>query len=256
MNTPDLRPFLARGFGEIHDRNLVRVPVRGIDRLISFATIRLAPETKDYLYGKFTEREVMYRQGSRPVLEDIVKRLPGDEDCSAAEWLLRILKWTVSEIKHPNLVAGEDYESLPTGRNLSEEAIIASGWGWCNEQARVVVALCQVAGSPARMCSLWHRDPQRGGHMACEVYVDGKWRFVDASMGLIVRLPEGGASAWEISTDPEVRRAAARAYRDAALATCTQHGAPRTTPGLREWIEEDDQHELFHQIGITNYYIY
>jgi hypothetical protein len=36
-------------------------------------------------------------------------------------------------------------------RNLDDEALLASGCGWRNEQARVFIRLCQVNGIPARM---------------------------------------------------------------------------------------------------------
>jgi hypothetical protein len=65
-------------------------------------------------------------------------------------------------------------------RGLDDEALLSSGRAWCNEQARVFVRLCQVAGIPARLIFLFY-SPAPGGHVIAEFYADGRWSMADAS---------------------------------------------------------------------------
>ena len=72
------------------------------------------------------------------------------------------------------LSAGVD--PSPPDRALPEEDIIESGWGWCNEQARVLVGLAQVAGVPGRLVGIYSSAGPKG-HMSTELYVEGKWAW-------------------------------------------------------------------------------
>ena len=74
------------------------------------------------------------------------------------------------------------YNGAPD-RGMTEEDLLQSGHGWCNEQARVLVALTQIAGLPSRLVFAQSRD-SKIAHVVTEVYVDGKWVLVDQTEGL------------------------------------------------------------------------
>ena len=65
-------------------------------------------------------------------------------------------------------------------RGMTEEQLWASGCAWCNEQTRVYIRLCQIAGIPARMVYLFFSDNQKG-HVVTEFYADGHWCMADSS---------------------------------------------------------------------------
>jgi hypothetical protein len=76
--------------------------------------------------------------------------------------------------------------SVRADRDLDDEALLASGCGFCNEQARVFIRLCQVCGIPARMLHLFGQ-----GHTVAEFYADGRWALADASNFFVVPGKDG-----------------------------------------------------------------
>src|SRR6185369_9136064 len=76
--------------------------------------------------------------------------------------------------------------SVRADRNLDDEALLASGCGWCNEQTRVFVRLCQVAGIPARIVHLFGQN-----HTVAEFHADGRWALADATNIFVVPAREG-----------------------------------------------------------------
>ncbi|MDX3104617.1 transglutaminase domain-containing protein, partial [Nonomuraea angiospora] len=98
----------------------------------------------------------------------------------------------------------------PPDRALTEEQIVDSGAGWCNEQARVLVALAAVRGIPGRLCFAVHEN-LRCGHTTVELYLDGGWAFFDPTFAVHVERRDGRlAEAREIAGNP----AADLAYRE------------------------------------------
>jgi len=177
----DLTPYMAKGFPGDFDRAMADVPVRGIDREQAQGMIRLCPETEAILYGDYSPTRIRYRRGSRPALESIASKFAGD----AAERVLAAMRWTAKNVVHPHFLG-----PLPADRALSEEGIIDSKCGWCNEQCRVFIGLCEVMNIPARLAFLFHKN-SRTAHTASEVYIDGKWAFHDVTYKLRVSLPDG-----------------------------------------------------------------
>ncbi|MCK4401511.1 transglutaminase domain-containing protein [bacterium] len=245
----DLVRFLARGFGEKEDKLTANVPVRGIDRYHTFSQIRLAPETAKYLYEEYTSLKVKYYKGSRPKMEKILFEICGKARKPSKENIFKILQWVAMNIKHAKFVKGD----TPGDRALSEEELILSGWGWCNEKARIFVTLAQIAGCPARMCCLFHKDGIHA-HMTAEVYVEGKWSFVDPSYGTVVELPDGSwASAKEISLEKTAATCADKAYTVFVKKIFDKFGG-KIDPN--HWSISDFPHRMLAQIGITNYPIF
>src|SRR5438046_1133500 len=131
----NLTPYIAKGFPGRFDELLATVGVAGIDRKQAQSQVLVCRETEEYLYRP--PPKIRYRRGSRPVLEKIAAGLHGAVDA---------MHWTVKHVPHPHLVG-----NVAPDRALSEEDLITSGRGWCNEQTRVFVALCEVQEIPARL---------------------------------------------------------------------------------------------------------
>ncbi|MDO8473640.1 MAG: transglutaminase family protein, partial [Dehalococcoidia bacterium] len=121
--------------------------VEGIDLYQAKSAILLNSDTEGILYGAdFSPTRIRYISGSRPKLEAIAARLRGDVARESAE---AVARWIIDNIRHPFLSA-----PAPKNRAITEEEIIESGVGYCNEQARVFIALCEVMDIPGRMCFL------------------------------------------------------------------------------------------------------
>ncbi len=179
----DLSPYIARGFPGKLDALIAGVGVKGIDREQTLGQVRLCPETERYLYeGAFSPARIRYERGRRPVLENVAA---GFRARTALERIQQALAWVPRRVRHPHL-AGD----TPPDRALGEEALIASGIGWCNEQARVFIALCEVMEIPARLCFIYQPEPV-SGHACTEVLVDGRWVYADVTFGIMVTLPDG-----------------------------------------------------------------
>jgi len=151
----------------------------------------LCAETADFLYTRFTPTEVNYRQGSRPVLEATVREVTAD--CvTDREKVLALLRYVRDIYKQPS---SDDESSLRGG---TEEQLLESGPRLCEFQSRLLAALWQVAGFPARRVAHFI-----GGHAVTEVYFEDKWAYIDIR-GIYILKPDGKfASTWEIWTHPE-----------------------------------------------------
>jgi len=245
----DLSPFIARGFPGDFDLGIARVGVAGIDREQAHSMVRLCPETEATLYGTgFSPRRIRYRAGTRPLLEPIAARLAGASPRESAQ---AVMAWTAHNVVHPHVTG-----PLAPDRALSEEELIESGLGWCNEQARVFIALCEVMEVPARVCFLFHAN-LRSGHTTAEALVDGRWAWFDVTFNLCVELADGRlAEARELSGP--YRHLAHEAYRQ-PLRGHYKRILPfvETMPGWRAADRPDAERggDLLAYIGICNYLI-
>lgn len=132
-----------------------------------------------WFYDSFTYPRVFYKRGSRPYLEKIVwERTKPDAPPMAR---LRACV-AVVESRMPHYIR-LGYKGA-TDRAMTEEELLRSGHGWCNEQARVLAALTQIAGLPSRLVFAQSRDG-KAAHVVTEVHVDGKWVLVDQTEGLV-----------------------------------------------------------------------
>ncbi len=176
----------------------------GIDLWQANHFIVYRPETAEYLYHEYTSLQVPYRRGLVPMCEKIVAKctagLTGDR-----EKALALLSRAMPELlTHPGI---PPYGPVPPwNRGCSEERLLDSGLGWCNEQARVFVRLCQVAGIPARMIFLFYAD-RKSGHVVSEFYADGRWSMADSSWGCVFPAANGHLmSAAECHEDRHAQR--------------------------------------------------
>jgi len=184
--------------------------VRGIDRLQANRFIAYRPETARHLYGEYTALQVGYRKGTLPLFESVSERYTAGcrSDTEKAVALLR--RAMPASCRHPTMPPCGPH--VPADRNLDDEALLRSGAGWCNEQARVYCRLCQVSGIPARIVFLFHSD-RRTGHTVAEFHADGRWAMADASWCCVFPGKDGRLlSAAECHDGGEGQRACGLAY--------------------------------------------
>jgi len=164
----------------------------GVDVEVIDDQVALNATTAEYLYTDYTPLELRYEKGSRPMLEAVVAGHVADgmSDRDKALALMRRVR--------DNRDAGLGRADLFNGG--TEEELLKRGAIMCNEVSRLYACLCQIAGLPARLyCA------HISGHMMSEVYVDGKWAWVDSMKGIFPVGDDGGPiSAWEIHLDPTV----------------------------------------------------
>jgi len=181
--TIDLTPYIAKGFPGEFDKGIAECGVGGIDLQQTHSLVRLCDETVDTLYSpEYSPQKVRYIQGSRPELEKIVAQFDGATPTERAK---QAMNWVATKVVHPHHVG-------PTApdRALTEEGLIESECGYCNEQARVFIALCEVMEIPARLLFLFHAN-EVCGHTIAEAFLDGRWALFDITFDVVVTLPDG-----------------------------------------------------------------
>ncbi|MEU6411994.1 transglutaminase family protein [Microbispora sp. NPDC046933] len=244
----DLSPYRGRGFPGDIDHAIATTPVAGIDLDQARGQLRLAPETEPLLYGA-PPPAITYVPGARPRLEPVVAALPAG---SPREFAVAANRWVNAHVTHPHHLP----ERIPPDRALAEEQIIASGSGWCNEQARVLVALAGLRGVPGRLCFAVHAN-LRCGHTAVELFLDGGWAFFDPTFGVFAESPDGRlAEARELAG--AARESADLAYREPLAryyARCRPHVEDQ--PGWRtaDRPAVDAGSRLYTHLGFTDYLI-
>jgi len=157
-------------------------PVGGIDLEQAMNYIALEDVSLDFIYDKYTGGRVIYTAGSRPVLEGVAVKLTGGiaGELEKIEKLTRFVAEKVSWAGYYHKATGH---RLAYNRNLDEEGLIASGYAWCNEQARLLCALTQVTGIPSRIVFAAAR--KGGGHVVVEILTSQGWLLADQSFGYL-----------------------------------------------------------------------
>ena len=245
----DLAPFTGKGFPGTIDDAIATVPVVGIDRQQAQGMVRLCEQTQAMLYSpEFSPRRIRFRRGSRPRLELIADTFYGH---TSSQRVAKAMNWVAQTVRHPHGVG-----PLVPDRGLGEEGLIDSKIGWCNEQARVFIALCEVMEIPARLAFIFHANA-RCGHTATEVFLNGRWAFHDMTFGVRVPLGDGTfAEARELNGP--ARALAHQAYRP-ALQSYYASVKPfvETCPvwNSKERPSVDAGGDLLAHIGIVNYLI-
>jgi len=211
---PDwVKPFLGR-FGLPDPYPQQKEPLgavtAGVDLWQANHFVVYRKETADYLYRDYTPLKVDYKKGSLPRIERIAAKHTRGCKTDREKALALLTRAMPAEILHPSIPPlGPD---CPPNRAMSDEDLLKSHTGWCNEQARVYVRLCQVTGIPARMIFLFYSD-RKSGHVIAEFYADGRWSMADASWCCVFPAPDGHLmSAAECHTDGPNKLAAGEAY--------------------------------------------
>lgn len=241
--------YTACGFPGDTDQGIANVGVAGIDREQTLGLIRLCEQTEAYLYeGDYSPRRIAYQPGSRPQLEAIARALPGDTAYTMAK---ATMQWVYEHVDHPFT-----YGDVPPDRALSEDALIDSGVGWCNEQARVFIALCEVRELPGRLLFEFHANGI-SGHTVAEVCIDERWVFFDPTFNVTAQLPDGRpAEGRELRG--AFRQSAHDAYREHLAASYAQfRPSVEDVPGWRtaDRPAVETGGDLLAELGVCNYLI-
>jgi hypothetical protein len=154
-----------------------------------FGEILYCPETRDYIYRPADEP--VYELGTRPILESAVAE--ATKGCNTdREKVLGLIAY-VRDLKEKS--HGYDYFYGGT-----EEDLIKKGERFCERVARLFCALCEIASIPCR--TVHHTI---GGHLTNEVYIEGKWGYMDPRFGLFYLSEDGKlASVEEITENPDI----------------------------------------------------
>ena len=197
----------------------------------------LCEATAGYIYSDYTPTTVEYEKGSRPRLDETIEMLttPQMSDFEKFLWLGRFVR---------DLPNRHGWSPMPfTGG--TEEELIEKAPAMCNEQARLLVILCQVAGLPAR-----YVGHHIGGHGVTEIYIDGSWAYYDIRGKFFLKEDKKLASTWEIRQDPAiidrqpdwVKREVHPKYRpngDHYLITRTAFFSPQECTGITNYFVKD-----------------
>ena len=182
-------------------------PVSGVDieQSLNFVSAEGLPLA--WFYEAYTYPETFYTKGSRPRLEAFLRELVPDPKADLAT-VRAIVEQLPGRMVH---FCSLGY-SGEMGRGLSEEALIDSGLAWCNEQARVLVALTQIAGLVSRL--VYAR-----GHVMTEVLVEAHWILIDQTISFVFEDQDGNPiNVLDIKSDPAVHAHASKQYRAALQA--------------------------------------
>lgn len=149
----------------------------------------LCNKTKEYLYQK--PGKTAYVRGLRPALDNIVDTVCKDA-CTEREKVLALFAF----VRDLHLKSGRcDYFYGGT-----EEEQIKKGEFLCERVSRLMVALCEVAGIPARI--VFHLVT---GHVITEIYLEENWSYFDPRFGVFfVDENNKFLSVLEIREKPEV----------------------------------------------------
>jgi hypothetical protein len=172
---------------------------------VSRQGLLLTPRTHDLLYDSAYGRlHEPYRRGTRPLLEAWVARCtqagmsPAQKAIALSQSLLHELPRVYP--KSPVFLYGED-----------DEDTLLKGGGHCSCKARLLTALCQVAGIDARPVLMWPwRDPANpdallAGHSVVEACIDGQWGFLDPQAHAYAMTRDGRLpSVAQIRQDPSL----------------------------------------------------
>lgn len=245
----NVTPFIARGFPAKIDAAIAGVGVKGIDREQSLGQVRLCAETERFLYeGGYSPARIRFQPSRRPVLEKIAAEFDAGTPLARVR---QAFAWVREHVRHPHL-AGD----TPPDRALTEEGLIASGVGWCNEQTRVFIALCEVMQVPARLCFIYQSLPL-SGHTCAEFRHEGRWVYADVTFGVMVTLPDGRlAEGRDLAGGrSELADAAYRGPLTSYYARCLPY--VEKCPGWRSSDRPPADHggRLLECIGICNYLI-
>ncbi len=223
-------------------------PVAGIDLEHALSYVAADEIPLAWFYRNFTVPRTFYRKGSRLVLEEFLE----SRECLAAdprERAFRVIRAVSETIRHFSRlgVAG------PPDRALSEEGLLQSREGWCNEQARVLAVLSQIAGVPARL--VFGAMPNAQGHVLTELFLEGKWVLVDQTADFVFTDAQGNLlSLPEFAPKGPVHEAMSVRYKSAL------HEDREKACDAAFWDQYvpygviSDPLDLFFRLGYLNYF--
>jgi len=180
-----------------------------VDHAIFDQAVVCQAETVEAIYSDFTPLDQPYTPGSRVFLEKIVNQVT-DGLTSERDKAIALMDFC----RDIPLVYGYETRSFSEGggeifHGGAEEEVIRKGSTMCNEVARVLGILAQIAGMPSRyighMLLIDYDNPRSGtGHGVNEIYVDGAWAYFDIRGRFYLKDDGSFASAWDLIRDPQI----------------------------------------------------
>jgi len=175
--------------------------------------VYLCRETAPYLYSEHTPLTVDYQRGSRALLEGLVKdvlrgkRRRRDKVLALLAFVRDIPGQKKRRLQGVLTRAARTHSNDPFAGG-TEEDVIHKCSSMCNEQARVLIVMLQIARIPSRyvghICGYDKRWKHMSGHGVAEAYVNGKWAYLDIRGQYFLDGKGRMLSAWDILQDPSV----------------------------------------------------
>jgi len=232
----------------IDERN--RPPVAGIDLVQALNYIQASAAGVEFCYDHYTNSNLIYTRGARPQLEAVADSVtrgcatPLDKVRAIAKWVQEKLPWAGFYRKATG-------RPLPTDRAMTEEGLIESGYGWCNEQARVFCCLTQIVGIASRL--VFAGNPERKyGHVTAEALLPEGWMAVDPTLGFCFIKDGRPVRAVDVFGD-----AACRAYFGPIYKRlCTEMGEIIGRDLLCDMFRSENPLDGFAEIGFHNHFVF
>jgi len=178
-------------------------PVAGIDLEQSLNYLALPEAGETFIYQCYTGARLPYRAGSRPELERVARQAVSGATTPLAK-VQALATYVATRMPWAGFYEQRTGQRLAADRGMSEEALLASGYGWCNEQARVLCGLTQVVGIPSRLVFAANLEAHYG-HVVVEVLLPEGWLMVDESFGYCFCRDGKPVRAAEVYRDPACR---------------------------------------------------
>lgn len=225
-------------------------PVAGIDLQQSLNYTSSEGLDLAWFYECFTYPRVFYKPGQRPMLDVHVKPVM-DGKHSALDKLYHCMN--VIEQRMPHF-AYLGYDG-PADRAMTEEQLLMSGKGWCNEQVRVLIALTQAAGLPSRM--VFAAMVNKRGHVLTEVWVDNKWVLVDQTENYLFTQADGqGVNVLDFKTSESCWQEVDHRYKAHMIQRRSNSKNKAFWGQVVPYGVIDHPLELFYKVGYCNYFIH
>jgi hypothetical protein len=178
-------------------------PVAGIDLEQSLNYLDMDVVGESFVYDHYTSRHLFHVPGARPALDRAAALAVADaaDPMTKAQ---RLAQWVADNVKWAGFHEMDKGLRLADNLKPTEEALLAYGYGWCNEQARLFCFLAQTQGLPARIVFACNKT-KHYGHCISEVLLDQDWMAVDQSMGFCFAIQGAPIRAARIIHDQTVR---------------------------------------------------
>ena len=235
-------------FNDIKKRERKQVAGVDLEHSLNYTSEQGLP--LEWFYSSFTYPETFYCSGSRPGLEKVVNNhIKPDMTClSKINALLNVVRNKMPHYATLGLLG-------PANRGYSEEELLASGEGWCNEQARVFLALTQIAGYPSRLIFAGCKNV--GGHVLSEVYVENKWILIDQTEAHIFTTTNGGTvNVLDIRQFSDIWQEVDKQYKTKLM---ENRSKAKNIAFWDEWVPYSlvqNPLKLFNNVGYCNYFIH
>ncbi len=203
----------AAAFCESSSASLAFYPRTSPDGAMFDRLVHLCRETAPYLYSDHTPLTVDYQPGSRALLEGFVKevlrgkRRRRDKVLALLAFVRDIPRQKKGRLQGVLTRAAMKHSNDPFAGGTEEDGIQKCS-SMCNEQARVLIVMLQIAGIPSRyighLCGYDKRWKHMSGHGVAEAYVNGRWAYLDIRGQYFLDEKGRMLSAWDILQDPSV----------------------------------------------------